>query len=120
MPRLMPAPDGGDDFVGIGGPGEGFGLLVGFPQKAVNSGLQLDNRAEDTALESLPRQPGEEALDGVEPGTRRRGVVEDETRMTVEPGADLGMLVSTVIVEDRVDDLAGRQLALDGVEETNE
>jgi len=54
----MPAPDGGDDFVGIGGPGEGFGLLVGFPQKAVNSGLQLDNRAEDTALKPLPRQLG--------------------------------------------------------------
>src|SRR5262245_29740589 len=40
--------------------------------------------------------------------------------MAAEPGADLGMLVGAVIVEDGMDDLAGRHLALDGVEETNE
>jgi len=36
--------------------------------------------------------------------------VEHEARITVEPGADLGMLVGAVIVEDRMDDLAGRHL----------
>ena len=68
----------------------------------------------------MPRQLGQEALDGVEPGTRCRGVVEHEARITVEPGADLGMLVGAVIVEDRMDDLAGRHLALESVEETYE
>jgi len=48
---LVPAPDGGDDFVGIGSPGEGFGVVIGFAEKAVDGGLQFDNRAEDAALE---------------------------------------------------------------------
>ena len=46
--------------------------------------------------------------------------MEHEARITVEPGADLGMLVGAVIVEDRMDDLAGRHLALESVEETYE
>src|SRR5437763_7538486 len=40
--------------------------------------------------------------------------------MPAEPGADLGVLVSAVIIENHVDDLAGRHLALDGVKEANE
>ena len=48
---------------------KGLGCSLASRKKAVNSGLQLDNRAEDTALKPLPRQLGEEALDGVEPGT---------------------------------------------------
>jgi hypothetical protein len=59
---LVPAPDGGDDFVGIGSPGEGFGVVVGFGEEAVDGGLQLDNRAEHAALEPPPRQLAEEAL----------------------------------------------------------
>jgi len=44
-----------DDFLGIGGPSEGLWLLVGFPEDAVDGGLQLDNRAEHAALEPPPR-----------------------------------------------------------------
>ena len=63
---------------------------------------------------------GEEALDGIEPGARGRREVEDEARVPVEPGADLGMLVGGVVVEDDVDDLSGRNLGLDGVQEADE
>ena len=40
--------------------------------------------------------------------------------MSVEPGADLGVLVGGVVVEDGVDQLADGDLALDGVEEADE
>jgi hypothetical protein len=44
---LVPAIDGGDDFFGIGGPFEGFGLLVVFRQEAVDGGLKVDDRVEE-------------------------------------------------------------------------
>jgi hypothetical protein len=34
-----------DDFVGIGSPDEGLGVVVGF-QEALDGGLEIDNRAE--------------------------------------------------------------------------
>ena len=40
--------------------------------------------------------------------------------MPGEPGPDLGMLVSGVVVDHRVDQLAGWDVALDGVEEADE
>ena len=46
--------------------------------------------------------------------------MEGKARMTAEPGVDLGMLVSGVVIRDDLDDLADRYLGLDGVEETDE
>ena len=46
--------------------------------------------------------------------------VESPAWMTVEPGADLVLLVRRVIVEDHVDGLVRRHLALDAVEEADE
>ena len=63
----MPTLDSGDDFVGIGGPDEGLWVIVGFPQEAVDGGLEFDDRAEDAAFEAASGQLGEEALDGIEP-----------------------------------------------------
>ena len=76
--HLVPAPDGGDDFVGIGGPDEGLGHLVGLVDEAVDGGLEIDDGAEDAAFQSALGQLGEEAFDGVEPGARGRGEVEGE------------------------------------------
>jgi len=50
--RLVPALDGGDDFVGIGCPSEGVGLLVVLGKEAVDGGLEVDDRVEDAALEA--------------------------------------------------------------------
>ena len=58
---------------------------------------------------------GEEGLDGIEPGAGGRGEVEGPARVPGEPGADLGMLVGGVVVEDHVDQLAGRHRALDAL-----
>ena len=76
--RLVPALDGGDDLVGIGGPGEGLGLLVVLGDEAVDGGLEVDDGAEDAALQPPLGQLGEEALDGVEPRAGGRREVEGE------------------------------------------
>ena len=55
-----------------------------------------------------------------EPGARFRGEVEDEARMPRQPSPHLGVLVGGVVVEDDMDDFAGRDLRLDGVEEADE
>ena len=46
--------------------------------------------------------------------------MERETRMAGEPGADLGVLVGAIVVEDHVDHLAGRDLAFAAVQQADE
>jgi hypothetical protein len=94
---LVPASDGGDDFVGIGGPDERLGAIVGFLEEAVDGGLQIDDRLEDPALEAALGQFGEEAFDGIEPGSRSRGEMENKAELAIEPGAHLGVLVGGVL-----------------------
>ena len=49
---MVPSSDSGDDFVWVGGPGEGFGIIVGLDDEAVDGGLEVDDTSKDTALES--------------------------------------------------------------------
>ena len=77
---MVAASDGGDDFIWIGGPDEGLGSVVGFLEEAVDGGLEIDDRAEDPALEAALGQFGEEALDRIEPGSRSRGEMDDRAR----------------------------------------
>ena len=116
----MPAPDGGDDFVGVGGPCEGLGLLIVLFEEAVDRGLQVGDGAEDAALEPALCERGEEALDRVEPGSGRRREVERPSRIAFEPSADIGMLVGGVVVDDGVDRLPRRNLSFDDIEEADE
>jgi hypothetical protein len=116
----VPASDGGDNSVGLCDPLEGFRLGVVVVEEAVDSGLEVGDGSEDAALEAAFGHYGEKAFDGVEPGGRGRGEVECPARMAREPLAYGGMLVSRVIVEDRVDRLAGGDFALDGVEKADE
>ena len=68
----MPASDGGDDFVGIGDPLEGFGMGVVIVEEAIDRGLKVGHGSEDAAFEAAFGEDCEEALDGVEPGGRGR------------------------------------------------
>jgi hypothetical protein len=106
----MPAPYCGDDFVGARGPCEGLGLLIMLFEEAVDGSLEVDDGAKDAALEPALGEGREEAFGGVEP----------TARMTPQPFDHLGVLVSGVVVEDGVDRLAGRDLALDGVQKPDE
>lgn len=85
-------------------------------EEAVDGRLPVDDRMKDASLEASLRQLGEEALDGVEPGSRRGGEVEGEALMAVEPGTHLRVLMGSVVVEDDVNGLVGRRLGIDGVE----
>ena len=99
---------------------KGLGCVVVLGDVAVDGGLQVDERAEDPALEPPPGERREEALHGVEPGCAGRGEVEGPARVADEPGAHLGVLVGGVVVDHGVDHLAGRHGGLDLVEEADE
>ena len=68
--HLEPSISGGDDFIWISSPHEGFGAcLVVFFDEAVDGGLKIDQRMKDAMFEATAGQLGEEALDRVQPGT---------------------------------------------------
>ena len=94
--------------------------MVVLGQVAVDGGLKVDDRSEDTTPDALASEFREKAFNGIEPGAGLRGEVEDPTWMPGEPGFDLGMFVGAVIVEDGMDQLAGRDRALDGIEKADE
>jgi len=88
--------------------------------EAIDGGLEIDDGAEDAVLQASASQLGEEALDAVQPGTRRRHEVESPARMPSEPSADLRLFVGGVVVEDNVDGVVGRQFGLQRVQKTDE
>ena len=63
----MPSSDGGDDFIGISGPFEGFGLGIVVVEEAIDGGLKVGHRVEDAAFEPSLGEGCEEAFDSVEP-----------------------------------------------------
>jgi hypothetical protein len=67
--------------------------------------LEVVDRAEHTALQSLLGQCSKEAFDGVDPGSRGRDEVEHPSWMAFEPGAHLGIFVGRVVVGNGVDQL---------------
>ena len=99
---------------------KGLGLSLVSARISVDGGLEIDDAFEHASLEALPGQFGEEPFDGIEPGCRGRGEMEMEPRMPFEPGADLGMLVRRIIVDDQVQLPLGRGFAIDLVEEADE
>src|SRR5215467_2540764 len=74
----------------------------------IDRALQVDDRAEDAATEALAGHFRKEVLNRIEPGGRGWGEVEGPAWMTRQPSQHPGMLVRGVIVEHRMDQLAGR------------
>src|SRR5665647_840593 len=116
----MPASDGSDDLVGVGGPDERLGLVIVLLEESVDRGLQVSNGPEDTSLEPALCERREEALDRIEPGRVCRREVERPSRVTFEPSANIGMLMGGVVVDDGVDRLPHGNLFFDDIEEANE
>src|SRR4051812_38012855 len=104
----MPTSDCGDDFVWVLGPLEGCWGGIGFGEEPLDRRLHFDDGAEDTTFETPPGQFSEIAFDGIEPGGRGRREVEGPARMPRQPCANLWMLVRGVVVDDGMDQLAGR------------
>ena len=116
----MPSFDSGDDFVWIGGPSEGLGLLIILFEEAVDRGLEIGDRSEHAAFQSPLCQGREKTFDSVEPRCRSGREVKGPAGMAGEPLADLRMFMGGVIVDDRLDRLSRWSPLLDGVEEANE
>ena len=116
----MPSIDLLDNVVGIGGPGDGFGFAVVFADVSLDGGLQVDQRAEDAALQSPADEGGKEGFHRIGPGAGSRREMKHPVGVPGEPGAHFGMLVGGVVVEDGMDEFAGRYDLLDAVEETDE
>ena len=117
---MVPSLDGGDDFVRVGGPREWLRVGVGLSDEAVDGRLEIDDGAEDTTFQSTSAELGEKPLDSVEPGARGWCEVENETRVAIKPGTNVGVFVSCIVVKNDVDDLADRNFRLDGVQKSNE
>ena len=62
---MVPASDSGDDLVGIGGPDEGFGIVIGLGEEAFDGSVEIEERSEDALLQSPLGQLGEEAFHGI-------------------------------------------------------
>jgi hypothetical protein len=71
-------------------------------------------------FETLHCEFGEEALNGVEPGSGCGGEVEDEAWMFLEPRHAIGMLVGGIVVDDDMDRPLLRHSGLDDVEKPDE
>ena len=94
--------------------------MIVFADVAADGVFEVGDRFEDAAWDSPAGNDREEAFDGVEPGGGGRGEREDPSGVVGQPVPDLGMLVGGIVVGDGMDDLAGRDGALDGVEELDE
>lgn len=118
---MVPTPDDGDDLIGVGGPDEGPGAVLGLGDEALDGSLEINEQRKGAALEPSPGKPGGEALDGIEPGGRFRRLMVHDAGMSIEPRPDLEVvLVAAVIVEDDLDDFAGWGFGLDRVAEADE
>ena len=63
---MAPAPNGGNNFVGIGDPLERLGLGVAVVEEAVDRRLKVNDRLEDAALQTTLGQDGEDPSTALE------------------------------------------------------
>ena len=63
----MPAPDSGDNFVGICPPDEGTRFLVMLFDETVDGSLQIDDGVEHAVFQAPPGEFCKETFDSIEP-----------------------------------------------------
>jgi hypothetical protein len=78
--------------VRISGPGGWLGLGIMFDEEAIDGGLQIDDRDEDTAFYSSLGEFYEKPSTALSHRTRREREVECEALVAVEPSPHIGML----------------------------
>src|SRR5258708_32976986 len=83
-------------------PGEGFGGVVVSRDEGIDVGLEFGDGIERCAGHRFTGEDGKPDLDLIEPGSMRRGEVEVDVAVTLEPPVLLG-LVSAEVVENDMD-----------------
>ncbi len=86
-------------------------------KEAENVSHQRSDAAKTARANHFSGDFAKEALDQVEPGRGGWGQVQMEAGMTLEPGDDLGMFASGVVVADDMNIEFGGDLALDLTQE---
>jgi hypothetical protein len=109
-----------EEIVGGGGPGEGPRADVVGGHKGGDPSDQLLGAGEGATADRAAGQDREPALDLVQPGGVGRRVVDLEALPLGEPGADLGMLVGGVVVDNEMDVEPSRHGRVDAFEERQE
>ena len=89
----MAAFEFGHNRLGGFGPDKGFGAGIVLGEISIDGGLQVNDRAEHTTADALPRHFGEEVLDRVEPGGQGWGEMKGPPRMARQPSQHFGMFV---------------------------
>jgi len=56
---LVPTSDGGEDLIGVGGPDEGPGIVIGLGEEALDGRREIDERVERAAFETALSQEAE-------------------------------------------------------------
>ena len=106
------------EYVGcLGGPDEGFGVVVVMVDVVEDRCDQLLDTAKDSAAQTIFGQVAEEALHHVQPRATCRCEVHAKAGMTVEPALDPEMFVGGVVVHDHMDLLVLRNDVIDGAQE---
>ena len=75
--------------------------------------ISFGQTAKDASTQALGGQVTKEALHHVEPRGARRGEVQMETWMFVEPGFDLGTLVGGIVIQDQIQVAIRRRLLME-------
>jgi hypothetical protein len=92
----------GEDVGGGLGPHVGLGGCIVLQQVVFDRLFQFGDAGERATANAFVRDPGEEALDEVQPGRRCRDEVHLESRMLGEPRLHRRRLVGRVVVDDQV------------------
>src|SRR5436309_5918549 len=115
----MPAFDGGDDFVGIGGPYEGFGLGIGLCDESVDGGLEVGDKRKTPRLRrrlvSLAKKPSMALSQDAEVGVKWK-----VKRLCLASQARTRGWVWVVVVKNEVDIFSGGDLGFERIQEADE
>ena len=98
----------------------GFGSWFRVLNPFVDCGLELRDVVENTSPYTLSGDFGEEPLDEVEPGARRRREMQDEAFVSCQPAFHGRCFVGGVVVEDQMQIEMGGGLAINLLEEGQE
>jgi len=109
-----------DDAFDARGPDEGLGGGVPRGKEGIDGLLEFRDAAEGAAANGLACEFAKPALDQIEPAGAGGNEVQDEAGMLLEPALHEGVFVRAIVVEDEVEEQAGRELGIETLEELEE